>query len=89
VFSDGAALAAGLAAGDIVIAVDYVAVNAESFTKELIRRQAEDSITVHYFRLGELHVTTLTMQPQPLDTAVLTVADKDQFAAWVGVSASS
>jgi len=83
VFASGAALAAGLAAGDTVIALDYVSVSAESLPHELNRRRTEESITVHYFRLGELHVTSLPVMAPPLDTAVLSVRDESVAAAWL------
>jgi len=83
VFSGGAALEAGLAAGDTVVAVDYVAVSATSLPDELERRRADDVVTVHYFRLGELHVTSLPMMEPPKDTAVLSITDESRFSAWV------
>jgi len=83
VFAGGAALTAGVSAGDTVIAVDYVAVTAESLPKELIRRQTEEFITLHYFRLGELHVTSLPVVVPPLDTAVLSIDDETKVSAWL------
>lgn len=83
VFNDGAALAAGLAAGDTVVALDYTSVSATSFANDLIRRQTEESVTLHYFRLGELHVASLPIRQPVEDTAVLSVSEPDKFSAWV------
>ena len=82
VFSDGAALAAGLAAGDTVVALDYASVSAASFADDLVRQQSEEAVTVHYFRLGELHVASLPIVQPPADTAVLSIADEARFQAW-------
>jgi len=83
VFNEGAALAAGLAAGDTVVALDYTSVSATSFANDLNRHQAEEVVTVHYFRLGELHVASLPIMQPVNDTAVLTVSEPDKFSAWV------
>lgn len=82
VFSGGAALEAGLAAGDVVVALDYVSVSASSIASDLNRQRSEEVVTVHYFRLGELHVASLPVQPPPVDTAVLSVAEPILFAKW-------
>lgn len=82
VFNEGAALAAGLAAGDTVVAIDYASVSAASFADDLIRQQSENAVTVHYFRLGELHVGSLPIVKPAVDTAVLSVADESRFSAW-------
>jgi len=82
VFNEGAALAAGLAAGDTVVAIEYASVSAASFADDLIRQQSENAVTVHYFRLGELHVGSLPIVQPAVDTAVLSVADESRFNAW-------
>ena len=86
VFNNGAALEAGLAAGDTVVALDYASVTASGFADDLIRQQSEEVVTVHYFRLGELHVGSLPIRPPALDTAVLSVADESRFKAWSHLS---
>ncbi len=83
VFNNGAALAAGLAAGDTVVALDYVSVSVASFADDLVRQQSEEVVTVHYFRLGELHVASLPILSPPKDTAVLSVADEARFNTWI------
>ena len=85
VFNDGAALAAGLAAGDTIVALDYVSVSVSSFANDLVRHQSEEMVTVHYFRLGELSVCSLPIVPPAIDTAVLSVSDESRFNAWTGV----
>lgn len=89
VFNEGAALAAGLAAGDRVVAVDYVAVTAANFANELIRHQCDDAVTVHYFRLGELHVGSLPIMRPADDTAVLSLSDPEKFNHWIQSSTSA
>lgn len=82
VFGGGAALEAGLSAGDTIVALDYTSVSVSSFADDLVRQQSEELVTVHYFRLGELHVTSLPIMKPPVDTAVLTIADSARFEAW-------
>ncbi len=86
VFDGGTAQAAGLAAGDVLLAIDGLRVTAATLDKQLARRQAGETITLHAFRRDELMTFKLTLDPPPKDTARL-VADvraKRLRREWLG-----
>ncbi len=62
VLEGGAAHAAGLSAGDILLAMDGLRIEVGNWEKLLGRYQAGQQVTLHYFRRDELHSTTLTLQ---------------------------
>jgi predicted metalloprotease with PDZ domain len=61
VHDGGAAQAAGLSAGDVVIAVDGLRVTNESLKSLLARHRAGDVVEVHAFRRDELIVRRLRL----------------------------
>ena len=71
VFESGAAMQAGLAAGDIIIAIDGLRATHGSLEKLLQPFSAGDTLTVHAFRRDELMVVELTLQAPPADTCHL------------------
>jgi len=73
VYTGGAAERAGLAAGDVVIAIDGLRVTGSSVESMLEHRRAGETLQVHAFRRDELFTTTLTLGAAPLDTCWLTV----------------
>ena len=85
-----AAQQAGLAPGDIVVALDGIQARLATLTSRLGRYAAGDEITVSYFRGDELRETALIIQAQPDDTCYIEVsddADSKQLAlrrAWLG-----
>ncbi len=95
VFSGGPAHEAGLAANDVVIAVDGLKASAETIERMIATRAAGDAFAVHAFRRDELITARLTLAPAPHDTAWLALdadcGDDTQAAraSWLGVSASS
>lgn len=69
VFEGGAGHQAGLSAGDRVIAIDGLQVNADNLAKRIAA--SDGALTVHAFRRDELMSFELTPQPAPSDTARL------------------
>ena len=76
VYAGGPAERAGLAAGDIVVAIDGLRATTDSVRHLLTRRRAGDTLPVHAFRRDELRVTELTLAEAPRDTCWLTLAAK-------------
>lgn len=73
VFSDGAAMRAGLSAGDIVIAVDGLKVSVITLEKVIATYAVGSTVTVHAFRRDELMEFAVTLVAAPQDTCVLTL----------------
>ena len=90
VFVGGAAHAAGLSAGDTLIAIDGLRVTPASLDGLLARRQAGERIDVLAFRRDELMRFTLHLAPPPDDTAQLTPSKKPNALRlnWLGSPAS-
>ena len=90
VLNGGPAEQAGLAGGDVIVAIDGVRASVEAIETLLRRRRAGDVLTVHAFRRDELIVTELTLAEAPRDVCWLTPAttvDDDTRArrsAWLG-----
>ena len=68
VFDDAPAQAAGLSAGDIVIAIDAVRITAGNWDELLQRRRPGDRIRVTAFRRDELIERTVRLAAAPKDT---------------------
>lgn len=83
VMSDSPAMRAGLAAGDILIAMSGLTVNKEVVDKLLSRFATLSSIEIHYFRLGQLYQSVLSIEQAPADTAVLSVVDQARMDVWL------
>jgi predicted metalloprotease with PDZ domain len=89
VFDGGAAQAAGLSAGDVIIACDGLKVTAGNFDKLLARRVAGGMLVIHAFRRDELMCFELTLQAAAVDTAKLELvaraskATEAQRKAWL------
>jgi predicted metalloprotease with PDZ domain len=60
VFDGGTARQAGLAAGDLLVAVDGVRITPKSLPQLLARYEPGESATFHYFRRGELRSALLS-----------------------------
>ena len=73
VFDGGAAQAAGLSAGDIVIALDGVRVTGSSFDARLGRLPPGARVRAHAFRRDELIQCEVVVRPQPDDTCHLEI----------------
>jgi predicted metalloprotease with PDZ domain len=76
VFDGGPAQAAGLAAGDVVVALDGLRVTSKSLDALLAPRRPGDAVRVHAFRRDELHEVTVRLAAPPEDTCVLRLAKK-------------
>lgn len=85
VMYDGPAQKAGLSAGDVLIAIHGLSVNKQDVDNHLARYASLKVVSVHYFRLGQLYESQLSIEPAPLDTAVLSFTDSKAFAQWLQV----
>lgn len=74
VYAGGAAQAAGLAADDVIIAVDGLRVNAKSLDAAIQKRAPGDRIRVHAFRRDELYEATVELRAAAADTIDLAYA---------------
>ncbi|MBX2881829.1 MAG: PDZ domain-containing protein [Granulosicoccus sp.] len=89
VISESPAEAAGLAAGDLLVAINALSVNVDSL-ESLTRRFAQtDAMQVHYFRLGQLYESTVPVRSAPEDTALLEIADEELMSLWLKNGAGS
>ncbi len=81
VFDGGAAQEAGLAAGDVIIAVDGLRVTSANLEKSLNSRVPGNRVHVHAFRRDELMEFDVTLKEAPADTCALVLrADADAAA---------
>lgn len=91
VFEGGAAIQAGLAAGDVLVAVDGLRVSGPNLDKALRYYRPGDTVDIHAFRRDELMRFQVTLQTPPLDTVELTLrSDIDSRTdaarrAWLGL----
>jgi predicted metalloprotease with PDZ domain len=76
VLDGGPAQVAGLAAGDVVVAIDGVRVTAKTLDSLLARRRPGDSAQVLAFRRDELHEFDVKLAAPAADTCVLRLAKK-------------
>lgn len=70
VFEGGAAQRAGLSAGDVVIAVDGLRVNASSLERVIASYPVASVVDVHAFRRDELMHFQVRLEAAPADTCV-------------------
>ncbi len=75
VFDGGPAQAAGLSAGDVLVALDGLKVTAGNFDKLLARRMAGERVEIHVFRRDELMRFEVELRAAPADVAKLALAD--------------
>ncbi|UCE90281.1 MAG: M61 family metallopeptidase [Pseudomonadota bacterium] len=68
VLSTGAAELAGLAGGDILVAIDGIRIDKRNLEKVINSYRAGDKVTAHAFRRDELMVFSVELQAAPLDT---------------------
>ena len=76
VLDGGAAQAAGLCAGDVLVAIGGLRTSARNLDKRLAQYRAGARTSVHGFRRDELFERTLVLQGAPIDTCSLAV-DRD------------
>ena len=93
VFSGGPAERAGLAAGDVLVAIDGLRATAAAVEALREQRRSGDTLAIHAFRRDELYATALTLADAPLDTCWLELEDAPSDAtkarrdAWLGPGA--
>lgn len=88
VYNDGPAERAGLAPGDIVLAVGGFRVDKGSLDAWLERHAGADSVEVHAFQRGRLVPRSLPLQAPPTDTAVLVADDESRLARWLSADSA-
>lgn len=84
VMSAGPAERAGLAPGDVLIALGGFRVTESSLDDLLARHQRQQSVPAHAFRNGRLVEIELPVVVSPADTAVLIVSNVERVDAWLG-----
>jgi predicted metalloprotease with PDZ domain len=90
VLDGGAAQAAGLAAGDVLVAIDGLRVTPKTLDAALARLRPGEAVRVAAFRRDELHEFELKPLAPPADTCVLRLAKKPGAGAarlrrgWLG-----
>ena len=75
VFDNGPAQRAGLAAGDIIFALNGIRTNKDKLEKSINSYQINDEVIVHAFRRDELYTFTLVLTEAPQDTCYLEIND--------------
>jgi len=86
VFADGPAERAGLAPGDVVVAIGGYRVDKGTLDGWLARHDGRAEVDVHAFQRGRLVVRSLPVEPSPTDVAVLGIVDEARADAWLAVS---
>lgn len=91
VLSDGAGLAAGLAPGDVIIALDGRRVRGAEFEKLIEHRKAGDAVRIGFFRHDALREVTATLAARPAGKPTIervhdaTEEQKAVYKSWLGV----
>ncbi|WP_319241227.1 PDZ domain-containing protein [uncultured Propionivibrio sp.] len=88
VYDGGAAHAAGLAAGDVLVAIDGLRVTPATLEAMLARHQAGEVLRVHAFRRDELREITLRLDAPDRTDARLSVARPGTARVWPCVKAA-
>ncbi|NND93092.1 MAG: M61 family metallopeptidase, partial [Granulosicoccus sp.] len=83
VLSASPAERAGLAAGDLLVALNRLSVSKTDIDNHLQRFADLEQLPIHFFRLGQLHESNLPLERAPDDTAELAVADADRLGEWL------
>jgi predicted metalloprotease with PDZ domain len=81
VLDGGAAQAAGLSGGDVVVAIDGLKVNARNLEKRLAAFKPGETVSLHAFRRDELLELKIEMRARPIDTCALTIIAADRARA--------
>ncbi len=90
VFDNGAARQAGLAAGDLICAIDNLRITHANLEQQINNYAIGDTVTVHAFRRDELLCFEVTLQGAPADSCVLTLmedvdaATRHRRESWLG-----
>lgn len=81
VLDGGPAQAAGVSAGDVLVALDGLRVSAKTLDARLERLRAGARARLHLFRRDELHEIEVELAPPPADTCVLEIDPRRKAAA--------
>ncbi len=73
-FEQGSAVAAGLSAGDVIIAINGVKTDARKFDEQMLALQPGDQLEIHAFRRDELMRFTVRAEAGAEDIAWLSIA---------------
>ena len=77
VYDDGDIQMAGLASGDVIIAINKLKVTNQNILPSLAPYSAGDTVTLHVFRRDELYETELTLTAARNDTCYLEIDTED------------
>ena len=83
VLNGGSAEQAGLAPGDLIVAINGYAAN--NFATQWQQQKTGSQTELHYFRHGVLHHTNATVQPAEANTAWLTIENPAALQAWLKI----
>ena len=95
VLANAPAANAGLAAGDVIVAIEGIRASAERLTRVLESRSPGETIDVHAFRRDELMSFSVALETAPLDTCWLALAEdaspevRARRDAWLGIASTS
>jgi predicted metalloprotease with PDZ domain len=90
VLDGGAAQRAGLAPGDVLVAIDRLRVTGRNLARRLARFEAGERVTASVFRGDELLEVGIVLKPAPADTCYLVVREqaepkaRERRQAWLG-----
>ncbi len=71
VYRGSAAEAAGLSAGDVLVALDGLRITPTTLDRQLARRRPGDTVSIHAFRRDELLCCKLRLDPPSIDSSKL------------------
>ncbi len=83
VLAGGPAEKAGLAGGDLLIAMNHLSVSLADVDRHLARHADMTELDIHFFRLGQLQRSTLPVELAPEDTADLQIVDEALLDGWL------
>jgi len=74
---------AGLAGGDLLVAMNHLSVNLADVDRHLARYADLAELDIHFFRLGQLQQSSLPVELPPADTADLQIVNETLLEAWL------
>jgi len=90
VLEGGAAEAAGVAANDVIVAIDTLRIDPRTLETRTARLTPGDRPLLHAFRRDELYTTTIEARAAPADTCEIvmpnTARARQRLDRWLGVS---
>ncbi|MGM0481323.1 MAG: M61 family metallopeptidase [Pseudomonadota bacterium] len=86
VYQNESAYLAGIAAGDVIIAIDHLQANGSSVDSLLSRFIAGDEVCVHVFRRDELLTLNLRFQTPGKSSYPLTITQPEHLNGWLNAN---